>query len=153
MEAHYTWKTKFFSSKFEIFRNDMKCGDLQKIAFSRKSIGEMNGRRFSFEMKKIFKPVVEIINLNNDSVIGNITIFPFKRSSVIKLGDKEYPWQFDNFWSTRWSISYEYGTLVKYYSKWLTGTIDSYTSEDVLILSGFFLRNFFRQRSSAVAAT
>jgi hypothetical protein len=153
MEANYTWSTRFFSRKYELFRNNIKTGELNKQAFSRKSSGEMNGKRFSFEMKKLFKPVAEIIDLNNDSVIGNITIFPFKRSSVIKLGEKEYSWQFDNFWGTRWSISNQYGTLVKYHSRRLSGTIDAYTAEEVLILAGFFLRNFFNQRSSIAAAT
>ncbi len=153
MDANYTWKTKFFSRKFEIFRNDIKCGEISKMAFSRNSTGELNGKQLSFETKKLFKPSTSIINLKDGSVIGSITLFLFKRKSLIKYREKEYTWQFDNFWNTRWSVNSEYGPQVKYHCTGLKGTIDTYTNDEVIILAGFYLRNFFRQRSSATAAT
>lgn len=152
MEANYTWKTKFFSRKFEIYRNDVRCGEISKLAFSRNSKGELNGKQLSFVTKKLFRPSTEIINLNDGTVIGSITLSPFKRKSLIKYREKEYSWQFDNFWNTRWSVSNEYGPQVKYHCTGLKGTLDSYINDEALILAGFYLRNFFRQRSSAVAA-
>ncbi len=72
---------------------------------------------------------------------------------MISYQDKEYNWQFDNFWRTKWSIQNRNGVLVRYMSNGFKGTIDSYTNEEILILAGFFIRNLMNERSSQAAAT
>ncbi len=152
MDARFSWKTKFFSRKYEIFQYDTLAGELNKQSWSRKSYGKLNGRGIVFVTKRLFKPVTEIIDLTNDSVIGSIISVPWKRKATIKYQDNQYSWQFENFWNTRWSVSNENGVLIKYQSRRLKGSIDSYTKDEVLILAGFFIRNYFIQRSSAAAA-
>ncbi|MBN2863815.1 MAG: hypothetical protein JXN62_11670 [Bacteroidales bacterium] len=152
MQIHFTWKTKFFSREYEIYLYDQPAGKLNKQGWSRKSYGEMNGRKVAFEVKRIFKPLTDIIDLENNSVIGSIIIFPWKRKSTVIYQEKEYLWKFDNFWNTRWSMEDKKGNRIKYHSRFLKGNIDSYISDEVLILSGFFLRNYFIQRSAAAAS-
>jgi len=153
MQIHFTWKTKFFSREYEIYLYGKPAGKLNKQGWSRKSCGELNGRKIAFEVKRLFKPVTDIIDLADNTVIGSIILFPWKRKSIVKYQEKEYLWQFDNFWNTRWSIADQKGIQIRYHSKMLKGTIDSYTRDEVLILTGFFLRNYFIQRSAAAAAT
>jgi hypothetical protein len=84
--------------------------------------------------------------------LGNIKYSTWKAKSSILYQDKEYSWQFDNFLRSKWSISNENGVMIKFHSRALTGIIISYTRDEILILTGFFIRNFLKQRSAEIAA-
>jgi hypothetical protein len=152
METQYTWKTKMFSRKFEIYLNDNLIGELRKREWSGKYAGEMNGKQFLFATRGFFRRETRIIDQADNSVTGTINFTFWKRKSQIAYQDKEYKWQFDNFWQNEWSLSNENGYLVKYHSHGFKGTITSYTDDTALILAGFFIRNYFKQRSAEVAA-
>jgi hypothetical protein len=66
--------------------------------------------------------------------------------------NKEYKWQFDNFLRTKWSLANENETLIRYHSRGFKGNIDTYTDDEVLILSGFFIRNYLKQRAAETSA-
>jgi hypothetical protein len=152
METQYTWKTKMFSRKFEIYRYENHIGELKKREWSGKYAGEMNGKKFVFKIKGFFKKETSIINASDDSVIGTIDFTFWKTKSTVTYQNKEYKWQFDNFVRNKWSLSNENGFLVRYHSQAFKGTIDSYTEDEVLILTGFFIRNYLKQRSAEAAA-
>jgi len=153
MEIQFNWKTKLFSNRFEIYQNDMIKGELYKDRWSRKLSGELNTRRVLFETKGVFKYETLITDLQGNLSLGNVKYTPWKAKSVILYQNKEYKWQFDNVLRSKWSISNENGVLIKYHSHALTGLIVSYTRDEILILTGFYIRNFLKQRSAEIAAT
>jgi len=152
METHYHWKTKLFSKKFEIYQNDILKGELFKEGFSRKVTGELNTRRFRFETKGIFKYETTITDLQRHIDAGKILITWKKDGTVIMYGGKVYKWKFENFICSRWSLSDDRKVLIKYHSNAFSGLIESYTGDELLILAGFFIRNFIRQRHNRGAA-
>ena len=152
MVTQFTWKTKAFSRRFEIYQYTSKVGELRKVSLSRKTDGEMNGEKFVFKNKGFIKQETLITNPDNDSVLGTISFKTFKSKATILYNDKEYIWQFDNFFRTKWSVSNENGPLIKYHSRNFNGTIDSFTSDELLVLTGFFIRNYKKQKSSEAAA-
>lgn len=153
MEIQYNWKTKLFSKKFDIYQQEILKGELYKEGWSRKVVGELNIRRIIFETKGIFKHETTIIDLQGDMVLGKIKFTNWKARSTVSYQNKEYKWQFDNFLRTRWSINDENGAIVRYHSKSFSGIIVSYTRDEILILSGFFIRNFLKQRSAEIVAS
>lgn len=152
MEIQYSWKTKLFSKKFEILQNEIVKGELYKEAFRRKVTGELNTRRVLFETKGIFKFETRIIDMQGDITLGQVNYTSWKAKSTITYQDKEYQWRFDNMLRSKWSISNENGVLIKYHSHAFTGIIVSYTRDEILILTGLYIRNFLKQRSADIAA-
>jgi hypothetical protein len=152
MEYHYTWKTKLFSRNFDIYTYETLTGTLKKEGWSRKTLGEMKGRKILFETKGFIKHETIIVNQTENTQIGSIRFNFWRSRSQINYNNREYSWQFDNFWRTRWSLSNENGYLVRYHSRGFKGTIDAYTEDVILILTGFFIRNYYKQRSSEAAA-
>jgi hypothetical protein len=152
METHYTWKTKMFSRKFDIYQYENLTGELKKEGLSRKTYGELGEKKIFFETKGFFKNETQILNQSDSSLIGTISYNFWKSRSQVSYNNKEYSWQFDNFWRTKWSLSNKNGYLVRYNVKGFKGTIDSYTDDTVLVLAGFFIRNYFRQRHAQSAA-
>ncbi len=141
-----------FSRTFEILKNEMKVGELRKESFSRKNTGWLNAKKVCFRTKGFFKNETSITDPETEVVTGNISYYSWRQKSKITYSNKEYNWQFDNFFGTRWSLGNENGVLIKYHSQCFKGTIDSYTEDEILILTGFFIRNYHRQRTAAVAA-
>jgi hypothetical protein len=136
MEINYEWKTTLFSSKFEIYRNGILTGELNKGSWKNKVAGELSNRKIIFDTKGFFRYNTSIIDLNDNSTIGTISYTTWKSTASIDY---------------RNSI-YKNGAIVRYISGALKGTIYSYTGDEILILSGFFIRNFIRQRSAGVSA-
>ncbi len=152
METQYSWKTKLFSNRFEIYRHETLTGQLRKEGWSRRVRGELNDRKILFETKGVFKFTTDIINLQNNSIVGQVKYHKWKAKSTIIYDEREYQCQFDNFFRSKWSISNENGNLIKFHSRGFKGSIISYTKDDILILTGFFIRNFMKQRSAQIAA-
>ena len=152
MEAHLTWKTKLFSKQYEIYRNDNLIGELRKEGLSRKTNGELNVKKIIFMTKGFFRHETRIMDFDEISTLGTINYSSWKSKSTLNYMNKEYKWQFDNFLRTKWSLGNENGTIIRYHSRGFKGIIDTYTDDEVLILSGFFIRNFLRQRSAESSA-
>lgn len=152
METQYSWKTKLFSKRFEIYRRETLAGELRKEGWSRRVNGELNGRKIMFETKGFFNCTTQIINLQDNSVAGQVIYHKWKAKSTIVYDDREYQWQFDNFFRSKWSIGNENGNLIKFHSNGFKGSIISYSKDDILILAGFFIRNYIKQRSAKIAA-
>ncbi len=148
METILNWKTKLFSKRYDIYNHTEQAGRLNKISWSKKVTGELNGREILFETKGFFRQETKIMDLHENSVIGSITYNSWKSRSVISYQDKEYNWQFENFWRTRWNLQNRNGVIIRYKSNRYRGTINSYTNEEVLILAGFFVRNLMNERAS-----
>jgi hypothetical protein len=148
METLLTWKTKLFSTKYELYRQTTLEGVLNKMNWSKKVTGEINGREILFETKGFFKQETHITDLRDNSSLGSITHNSWKSKALIRYQDKVYNWQFDNFWRSKWSIRNRNGTLIRYQSHAFTGTITSYTDDEILIITGFFIRNLAKKRSN-----
>lgn len=151
METKYEWKTSLFASDFGLFRNGIRSGFLNKGNFRRKVSGELNLKKVLFTTKGFFGNETEITNPETGSVAGKIVYSGWKSKASLEYQGKLYNWQFDNFFRTRWSIGNENGILIRYKSETLKGSVYSYTGDEILILAGFFIRNFFRQRSAGIA--
>jgi hypothetical protein len=152
METQLSWKTKLFTNRFVIYRQDIIAGDLKKEGWSRKVKGELNDRKIMFITNGVFKYETQIINLQDNSIIGKVKYHKWKAKATVQYDDKEYSWQFDNFFRSKWSVGNENGSLIKFHSRGFKGTIISYSRDEILILTGFFIRNFLKQKSAEIAA-
>ena len=153
METIYTWKTKFFSNTWVIQQYDNQVGELVNKAFSRSATGELNGKKLIFDIKGFFRQETKILAAGNGEVLADVIISAWKTKATIKYNNREYTWQHENFWNTRWSISDVNGAVVKYHSFASGGELTSYISDEVIIMAGLFIKNYFKQRAAAAAAS
>jgi len=153
METQYTWKTGLFSNRFEIFRQDFSVGELQKESIFGKVKGEMFGHGILFRTKGVFTFNTKIVDLHNEQELGEIQFKSLKIRSIVIYRNREYHCRFENLLRTRWTLNDENGCVVSYYSRAFSGIINASTSDEVLILAGFFIRNFLKQRSASIAAS
>jgi hypothetical protein len=152
METRYTWKSKFFRSQIEIFKYDEPAGELTTNGWRRTSNGTLNGKKTGFDIRGLFGKEFIILNPDDKSEIGQIVFNTWRTKATININGRSYNWQYDNFWNTNWSITNEKGNLVQYSSSFRRGEILTYIDDEVLILTGLYIRDYLQKRAAAASA-
>lgn len=152
METHFTWKSRFFSHSLEVFQNEEKVGDLRNKAFTRSAEGTLKGRDLLFEIKGFFRQDMRIIDQKDGAVLFDVVIGNWRSKATFTYNGRSYTWQYDNFWNTKFSINSDSGPVIRYHSFNFGGDIESYTNDEVLILTGLLIKNYFKQRAASAAA-
>jgi hypothetical protein len=152
METQYTWTAKFFSNTLSISKYGEPAGELRRKTWKRISEGELNGTRITFEVKGFFDRDFLIMNPDGGAQIGKIVFNTWRTKATITLNGKDYNWEYENWWHTKWIISNENGNLIKFASGFKSGNILTYTDDNILTLTGLFIRDYLQQRAAASAA-
>jgi len=150
MNTYLQWKRNFFSSKYRIYANGLLIGKLEEKTFSRFDVGILNDKKYIFKSKGFFSQHTEIVDAKDHAVIGEITYSGWRSKATLKTPGKNAYWKYDNVWHSRWSISSFSGSQIKYAGSATSGKIESNTDDPLLLLSGLFVTNYYRQVSIAV---
>ena len=145
MQTNFKWKKGFFSSTYNIYSQGQIIGKLKNNSFSQIAEGEINGKKYKFITKGFFNQQTEIHDAINNKVIGNITYNGWMTKATLLILDKESKWKYDNLWNTKWSIFDSNGIEIKYSGSSSKGEINSNTDDDLLLLSGLFVTNYYWQ--------
>ncbi len=147
------WKKGLFSSKYELFSQNKKIGELNEEMFSRTAIGKLNNSRVKFRKKGVFSSETEITDLNLNSNIGQIKFNAWGNKAEINLNGKKLGWKSDSFWGKKWSVLENGQPIVKYDSSTFKGEIDSKINDEVLLLAGLFVFNYYMQMIIIIATS
>lgn len=152
MEKLITWKKGFFSNTFQLFENGIPVGTLSFAVWSNKATGILYDKEFEFKTKGFFNPETNITDIKSGTIIGIINYNTWKTKATINLTDgKVCNWQYSNLWHTKWVLSQSL-YFINYRSSSIKGEIISHLSDEVLILSGLFISNYFTRANAAIAA-
>ncbi|HEY5591338.1 MAG TPA: hypothetical protein VIK55_10005 [Paludibacter sp.] len=150
MNTNLKWERGFLSNISRIYSNGRLIGNMDVRAFSNSDIGILNGEKYIFKAKGFFSRHTEIVNAKDHTVVGEITYSGWRSKATLKTPGKNAYWKYDNVWHSRWSISSFSGIEIKYTGSSSSGKIESNTDDPLLLLSGLFVTNYFRQTSIAV---
>ena len=145
MQNKFSWKKGLFSSLYKIYSNGQQIGILKDKMFSQTSNGEINGEKYTFKTKGIFKQHTEIIDNQEEKVIGQISYNNWMTKATISIFDKTFIWKYENIWNTKWSVIDSEGNSINYTGDSTSGKIESTLEDDLLLLTGLFVTNYFWQ--------
>lgn len=144
------WEKKFFSNTYNIYSNNRKIGNFKDKMFSQNAFGELNGKKYTYNTAGIFKQRTEIIDNIENKVIGKITYNNWMTKASITINNKTSYWKYDNIWNTKWSITDLEGIKIEYSGSSSKGKIISNTDDELLLLSGLFVTNYYWQITMAL---
>ena len=150
MKANLTWTKGIFSSLCQVYSNDILNGKLVDKPFSRTTKGIINGKEYHFRNSGFLKQTTEIVDSSNNKVVGGIEYNSWRSKATVSLNGRKYRWKYDNVWNTQWSLSDANGVSVKYNSSTTKGYIDTNTDDNLLIISGLFVKNYYLQAAFIV---
>lgn len=150
MKTQLNWKRGAFSTTYQIFSKGQSIGQLQDNAFKRYSDGEIRKKKYRFHTEGLFKQHTKIIDQQSNKVIGSIQYNSWMSKAEIKIHNKSFHWKYDNAWQTKWSISDEKGVLLNFAGGMTKGSIEGNDPQDLHVLSGLFVTNYYTQVGIAV---
>ncbi len=150
MKTVLTWKQGAFSSTVLISSGEKVIGELKNYTFKQIADGLIGNKRYRFKTKGVFKQETQIIDGSSDQVLGNISYNSWKSRATIQFTDRTLYWKYDNRWQTRWSLFDDRGTLMKFAGRMSKGTIECEKYDDLLVLTGMFVTNYYQQAMIAI---
>jgi hypothetical protein len=150
METQLNWKKGIFKETYEIYSAGILVGTLKENIWKQTAYGELNGRKVIFKTIGFFRQETQIIDPSTNMQVGKITYNSWMTKATIEYTNRVASWKYDNAWNTKWSISDPEGVLIQYQGSCSKGIINSQTQDDLLILSGLFVTNYYWQITIAV---
>jgi len=150
MKTQLNWRKGFFKNTYEIYLENKKIGELKDKCWSQSAFGELNGKRYKFKTKGFLKQETQIIDIESNSIVGKITYNSWRTKAKIEYSGKEYDWKYNNTWNTKWSILYSQEIQVDYQGSSSKGKIEVNNQNELLILSGLFITNYYWQIMVAI---
>lgn len=134
-----TWQSNVLLNSFKLYEQNQQIGFLKKVFLKKIFQSEIFGKQFTFISKGFFKQTTEIFDCNNiliGSVIHNGSI----AGSRIEINESITFWKYVSSFRTKWEIceNYTNKVLLKYGGFLKSGSLESNTNEDLLILIGLF---------------
>ena len=150
MKTILNWKKGPFSTTYQIFSGKEPLGQLEDHTFRQTSDGMIHQKRYRFKTTGLFKQETRIIDANTDQIIGTISYNSWMSKATIRFTDRTIYWKYDNGWQTRWSLFDDQGIHMKFAGGFSKGTIEYQDPDDLLVLTGLFVTNYYRQIGIAV---
>jgi len=145
MQRRLYWNKPFFSNTYSIYAKDKRVGYLKEKPFSKSVYGQLNGKQYIFRNTGFFSQKTKIIDGSSNKVIGEISYNSWMTKANILAGNKEVKWKYDNIWHTKWRMILQEDTIITYASSSTRGTIETNTDDELLLLSGLYIKNYYTQ--------
>lgn len=151
MKTTLSWKRGVLSSTCRIFSGEACIGELANYTFKQTAEGVIRNKRYFFRTKGLFKQKTQIIDGASDQVIANISYNSMMSKATIEFKDRTINWKYDTGWQTKWSLYTNQGILMKFASRNMNkGTIEYEDEDDLLVLTGMFVTNYYQQAMIAI---
>ena len=150
MKTILNWKKGPFSTTYQIFSGEETFGHLKEHAFKQSADGMIRQKRYRFKTTGLFKQKTRITDGDTGLEIGTISYNSWMSKATIRFTDRTIYWKYDNGWQTKWSMFDDQGIHMKFAGGFSKGTIECEEPDDLLVLSGLFVTNYYRQIGIAV---
>jgi len=143
MNPNFVWHKGFFDSNYQIFKDGNISYSLifdtwQNTA---KGIGLQN--TYLFKTLSILDTKTQLID-NKGEVLGTITINILQTKAVITLTNGEiFYFEFKGTWFNAWTITDLKQKQIFYQSNSTSGEITSNNEDELMLLSGLFIKEFY----------
>ncbi len=150
MEFKITWKKKWISSNYELYKDNRLIGDLVTKPFSTSATGQLHNINLRFQMRGFLNQKTEIVDTNTNKTIGNITYNTLKTRASIQLYDEIIEWRSLNWNNTKWGITNGSIGIANSWNRMFSGEIISRNENPIYILLGMFIAEYFSRSTVAI---
>lgn len=142
MQELLTWRKGLFDSNYQLYANGEIKGSLifSSLKNNARAIALKN---YYFTTEGFLNPITKIRDENHNQ-IGIINYHPWQLKATVTFNDLEpASWSYTNGWLSHWTITNHSDKHIQYQSTTAAGTAHINTDDELLLFSGFFIREFF----------
>ena len=152
MSSVLTWKKGWFSCAYQILAGDIHIGTLKEKHFSQSAIGTIGGKRYKFRMKGLLRQQTEIIDLEENEVVGSISYSCWRPKATVTFGDQQMQWKYRNLWETKWELSDFAGGSLYFKGCGTKGSVEMQKRDDFMVLAGLYISNYYKRMAAIYIA-
>ncbi len=142
MERLLTWRKGVFDSNYQLYTNGEIKGSLIFSSLKNNARG-IALKNYYFTTEGFLNPVTKIRDENHHEV-GTITYNSWKLKATVAFNNLEHAsWAYTNSWLSQWTITNHRDKQIIFHSSTGAGTAQSNNDDELLLLSGLFIREFF----------
>lgn len=143
MEQTLSWRKGLFDSNYQVFGNALLKFSINFSSFKNSAIATTQKEIYLLKSEGYSNPETKILNNKNEVLaVIHYDWLSFKAKIVFTSGET-FDWSFQNSWASRWILNNQKEKQVIYNSSTSNGLIHSNTDDDLLILSGLFIREYY----------
>jgi len=143
MEKHLTWTKGIFENTYQLFENGQIVNTLFFDTWKNeaRTIGKENS--FLFKTNSYFDSNTQILT-GNGEIVGTISFDLWQTKAVVNLtSGEQFACNFNNYWLSKWTITNFKDKQLFYYANTSSGTITADTDDELILLSGLFIREHY----------
>ena len=142
MQQFLNWRKGLFDSNYQLYTNDEIKGSLIFSSWKNNARG-IALKNYYFTTQGFLNPITKISDENRNQ-IGVITYNNWKLKATITFENLDHAsWSYTNGWLSQWAITNHRDKRIQYHSATAIGTVYSDNDDELLLLSGLYIREFF----------
>ena len=143
MEQTLYWNKSLFDSNYQVFGNALLKFSINFSTFKNSAIATTQQEIYRLRSEGYSNPETKVINNKKETIaVIKYDWLGFKAKIFFASGD-EFDWSFQNSWLSRWSINNHNDKQIIYNSSTGNGLIHTNTDDDLLILIGLFIKEYY----------
>lgn len=142
MQHVLIWRKGSFDSNYQLYINGEIKGSLIFSSWKNNARG-IALKNYYFTSEGFFNPITKIRDEHHNQ-IGVITYNAWKLKATVTFNNLDHAsWSYTNSWLSKWTITNHRDKQIQYHSTTGSGTAYSDNDDELLLLSGLYIREFF----------
>jgi hypothetical protein len=143
MEQILNWRKGLFDSNYQVFNDGLLRFSMNFASLKNAAVVTTQKGIYLLKSEGFSNPETKVVN-NQNEVIAKITYdwLGFKAKVVLNTGE-QLDWSFQNSWISRWSLNNHSDKQILFNSSTGNGLIHTNVDDDILILIGLFIREYY----------
>jgi hypothetical protein len=142
MERLLTWRKGLFDSNYQLYTDGEIRGSLIFSSWKNNARG-IALKNYYFTSEGFLNPITKIRDEKHNQ-IGIVTYHVWKLKATVTFNDLDHAsWGYTNSWLSRWVITNHRDKQIHYHSATSSGIAHSNNDDELLLLSGLYIREFF----------
>ena len=142
MQRLLTWRKGLFDSNYQLYTNGEIKGSLIFSSWKNNARG-IALKNYYFTTEGFLNPITKIRDENHHQ-IAVINYNSWKLKATVTFNDLDHAsWSYTNGWLSQWAITNHRDKQIHYQSATGTGAVNSNNDDELMLLIGLFIREFF----------
>ncbi|MFW0717664.1 hypothetical protein [Pedobacter sp. N23S346] len=143
MEKILNWRKGLFDSNYQVWENAFLKFSINFSSFKNSAIATTQEGIYLLRSEGYSNPETKIFNQKNEVLaVIRYDWISFKAKIFCTSGE-EFDWSYQNSWASRWSVNNHKNKQIIYNSSSGGGLIHSNIDDDLLIMAGLFIREYY----------
>jgi hypothetical protein len=141
------WTKDAFSLNYSFYDDGKLVGFIRDKGTERTAKASAFGIKYVFEKEGIFRPHINIIDLEQREEIGRVDFKVFRARANVRLRDRHFLWRFTNALNTKWALKDESGQTLITGEKRKEGHCRVEDKDTmILLITSLILRNHYTKQ-------